>query len=67
MNRLTARVGNKSAVPCRMDFDFILDLDDADTEGIYAILNRLADYEETGLEPGEIKRLLQLKELEVNV
>lgn len=54
MERLTKIVGG-AAVPTSFDLGFGLDISDKDWNGLKAVLDRLAAYEDTGLEPKDIK------------
>ena len=57
MERLTSEI-NGRAVPVKFDLDFTLDMPQRDWRGLQEIFDRLAAYEETGLEPEEIERIL---------
>ena len=57
MERLTSEI-NGRAVPVKFDLDFTLDMTQRDWRGLQEIFDRLAAYEETGLEPEEIERIL---------
>lgn len=56
MERLTHRIGNNPAVPTKFDLDFAFKTfdDDQAWAGLTAIFDRLAAYEDTGLEPAAI-------------
>lgn len=61
MDRLTAQWGENHAVPTKFDLaDFALKLENPEWDGFTKILDRLAAYEEIGLEPDEIKTLIAL-------
>ncbi len=62
MERLTKRWGANHAVPTKINLDFIFDLDDATSQGLTDIFDRLAAYEGTGLEPEEARKLAVAKE-----
>lgn len=62
MERLTERFGNNDALPTKIDLDFYFDIDDETCRGLIDIFNRLASYEETGLEPEEIHNLSNARE-----
>lgn len=51
MDRLTKKWGSNPAVPCNFDLGFIFDLDNGTYSGLQEVFERLAAYEETGLEP----------------
>ncbi len=51
MERLTAQWGNNHAVPTKIYLDFMFGLDDDTSQGLTEIFDRLAAYEDTGLEP----------------
>jgi len=53
MERLTSEI-NGRAVPVKFDLDFTLDMTQRDWRGLQEIFDRLAAYEETGLEPEEL-------------
>lgn len=53
MERLTSEI-NGRAVPVKFDLDFTLDMPQRDWRGLQEIFDRLAAYEETGLEPEEL-------------
>ncbi|RJV97923.1 hypothetical protein DWW15_11745 [Subdoligranulum sp. AF14-43] len=55
MERLTSEI-NGRAVPVKFDLDFTLDMTQRDWRGLQEIFDRLAAYEETGLEPEDMKR-----------
>ena len=57
MERLTSKAYN-GAVPVKFDLDFVLDMPQRDWRGLQEIFDRLAAYEESGLEPEEIERIL---------
>lgn len=57
MDRLTSN-GYGGAVPVKFDLDFAFDMPQHDWSGLQEIFDRLAAYEETGLEPEEIERIL---------
>jgi hypothetical protein len=46
MERLTKRWGNNPAVPTGFYLDFILDLNDRDSNGLQAVFERLCDFED---------------------
>lgn len=52
MGRLTKRCG-EHAVPVNISIDFALDMDDKTWNGLQAIFDRLADYEENEIYTGE--------------
>lgn len=54
MERLTKQWGNNDAVPTQINLDFVFDLDDATSQVLTEIFNRLASYEDTRLEPEEV-------------
>lgn len=54
MERLTSEI-NGRAVPVKFDLDFTLDMTQRDWRGLQEIFDRLAAYEDTGLEPEEIR------------
>lgn len=60
MERLTAQWGNNHAVPRNFSLDFAWDISDAEWQGLTCVLDRLAAYEETELEPEEIKDIITL-------
>ncbi|MFA5659127.1 MAG: DUF551 domain-containing protein [Oscillospiraceae bacterium] len=64
MNRLTAQIKNNPAVPAKFDLDFALspDIDDITWESLDAIIQRLAAYEDTGLEPDKIPQWIPTSE-----
>jgi hypothetical protein len=62
MDRLTARCGDNRAVPTRVDLTFAFDIDDETYLGLVDIFDRLANYEETGLEPKDIDALMERSE-----
>lgn len=62
MDRLTARYGDNRAVPTRVDLTFAFDIDDEDYLGLADIFDRLADYEETELDPKDIDTLMARSE-----
>lgn len=55
MERLTKQWGDNPAVPANINYDFLLGLDKETADGVQAVLDRLAAYEDTGLEPVEVK------------
>lgn len=59
MERLTKNVpaANFKAVPVNIALDFAFELDDDTWLGLQRIFDRLASYEDTGLEPEEVQRL----------
>ncbi len=57
MERLTKQWGNNHAVPTEIDLDFMFRLDDPTSHGLTEIIDRLAAYEDSGLEPEEVTRL----------
>lgn len=57
MERLTSEI-NGRAVPIRFDLDFAFDMPQHDWSGLQEMFERLAAYEDTGLEPEEIERIL---------
>lgn len=57
MERLTSEI-NGRAVPIKFDLDFAFDMPQHDWSGLQEMFDRLAAYEETGLEPEEIERIL---------
>ncbi len=61
MERLTKQWGNNHAVPTEIDLDFMFRLDDPTSHGLTEILDRLAAYEDTGLEPEGVQELVSAK------
>ena len=58
MDRLTSKNRPpKGAVPGKFDIDFIFRMDDDEVAGFFETMNRLADYEDTGLTPEEVEGL----------
>lgn len=57
MERLTKRWGNNPAVPATFYIDFVFEMDGVQAAAFKDFCNRLADYEDTGLEPQEITAL----------
>ena len=53
MERLTSEI-NGRAVPIKFDLDFAFDMPQHDWSGLQEMFDRLAAYEETGLEPEEL-------------
>ena len=64
MERLTARIKNNPAVPAKFDLDFVLgsNIDDTTWKCLDALIQRLAAYEDTGLEPDEIPHWIPISE-----
>lgn len=62
MDKLVVRVGKGDAVPCKIDLDFALDLDDKTWEGIQDIFNALADVQEILGDNYDLERLRELVE-----
>lgn len=64
MERLTKNMpaANFKAVPVNIALDFAFDLDDVTWLGLQAIFDRLAEYEDTGMEPEEINQLREFTE-----
>lgn len=60
MDRFTKHWGNNPPVPTGFNQDFILDMEPEQLEGYNALLQRLSDYEDIGMEPEEIIRFLAL-------
>lgn len=56
MDRLTKHWGN-NYVPTKLNWDFVLDLDDETFKNLEDIVIRLAKYEDTGFEPEEIEKI----------
>lgn len=54
MDRLTAQWGKNHAVPTKFSLDFAWDISKFEWQELVCILDRLAAYEDTGLEPDEI-------------
>lgn len=55
MDRLTSKNRPpKGAVPGRFGIDFIFQMDDDEVAGFFETMNRLADYEDTGLTPEQV-------------
>ena len=55
MKRLTSKVHN-GAVPVKFDLDFVLGMPQHDWNGLQEIFDRLAAYEDTGMEPEDMKK-----------
>lgn len=53
MERLTAQWGKNHAVPTKFDLDDFAALPNQEWNGLTDIMDRLAAYEDTGLEPDE--------------
>ena len=62
MERLTQKGPGLPAVPVNFALDFVFDLDNKTWDGLSAVFERLAEYEDTGLTPAEI--VAQKDELE---
>lgn len=57
MERLTKQWGSNPVVPCNFDLDFFFTLDKKTLNGLQEIFDRLAAYEDTGLEPEQVLEL----------
>lgn len=57
MERLTKIVGGL-AVPTSFDLGFVFDIPDKDWNGLKAVLDRLAAYEDTGLMPNDVTDMM---------
>lgn len=57
MERLTHKAPGVPAVPVNIDLDFVFDLADHTWNGLSAIFERLAEYEDTGMTPAEVVAL----------
>lgn len=62
MDRLTAQWGENHAVPTKFDLEDFAKLEDPEWNGITDIMDRLAAYEDTGLEPDEIPHWIPVSE-----
>ena len=60
MDRLTKHWGNNAPVPTKYCHEFVLDMNPDELKGYTDILQRLSDYEDTGLEPGEVIQFMAL-------
>ena len=63
MDRLTKKTPNVPAVPVNFALDFVFDLDDETWNGLSAVFERLAEYEDTGLSPVSVNALNSLAAL----
>lgn len=67
MERLTAkRRTPRGAIPGKFSIDFIFHMPDDEVAGFFETMNRLADYEDTGMEPEEINGLREFCESATN-
>lgn len=66
MERLTAkRRTPRGAIPAEFSIDFIFSMPDDEVAGFFRTMNRLADYEDTGLTPEEIHAMVaKLRQIE---
>lgn len=46
MERLTMKWDNNTAIPCRLNLDFVFDMNDEDYSELQAIFDKLAYYED---------------------
>jgi hypothetical protein len=64
MERLTYRL-DESVVPTKLDVEFVLDISNEAWNGLKAIFNRLADYEDLDITPAELAdKLARLEKYE---
>lgn len=54
MERLTHKMPNGVVVPTQLNLDFVFDMADQEFAELQRIFDRLAAYEDTGLEPDEV-------------
>lgn len=59
MKRLTKKWSDNPAVPVNINYDFLLSLDKKTADGVQAIVDRLAAYEDTGLMPEQIEKAME--------
>lgn len=57
MERLTAQWGENHAVPTKFNLDFAWDMSKSEWQELQCAFDRLAAYEDTGLEPEEFKEV----------